>query len=91
MPKSDLLRFARVSCRLSSDTWTATSRDRLLDEMTTQPYFLTQVVVENVPREVRERLMARMPADVLRPTGERTVLDYLRPLKDRINSVLREK
>jgi multidrug efflux pump subunit AcrA (membrane-fusion protein) len=68
------------------------SRDRLIDETTRQPYFLTQIVVEDVPREVRERLMAGMPADVLLPTGERTVLDYLvRPLKDRINSALREK
>jgi len=68
------------------------SRDRLIDETTRQPYFLTQVVVEDVPREVRERLMAGMPADVLLPTGERTVLDYLvRPLKNRINSALREK
>jgi HlyD family type I secretion membrane fusion protein len=68
------------------------SRDRLLDDATKQPYFLTQIVVEDVPREVRERLTAGMPADVLLPTGERTVLDYLvRPLKDRINSALREK
>jgi hypothetical protein len=58
------------------------TRDRLLDETTRQPYFLTQVVVENVPREVRERLLVGMPADVLLPTGERTALDYLiRPLK----------
>jgi HlyD family type I secretion membrane fusion protein len=68
------------------------SRDRLIDETTRQPYFLAQVVVEDAPREVRERLTAGMPADVLFPTGERTVLDYLvRPLKDRINSALREK
>jgi HlyD family secretion protein len=68
------------------------SRDRLIDETTKQPYFLAQVVVEDAPREVRERLTAGMPADLLFPTGERTVLDYLvRPLKDRINSALREK
>jgi HlyD family secretion protein len=68
------------------------SRDRLIDETTRQPYFLAQVVVEDLPREVRARLTAGMPADVLLPTGERTVLDYLvRPLKDRINSALREK
>jgi HlyD family secretion protein len=68
------------------------SRDRLIDETTRQPYFLAQVVVEDLPREVRQRLTAGMPAEVLFPTGERTVLDYLvRPLKDRINSALREK
>jgi HlyD family type I secretion membrane fusion protein len=68
------------------------SRDRLMDETTRQPYFLAQVVVEDLPREVREHLVAGMPAEVLFPTGERTILDYLvRPLKDRMSSALREK
>ena len=68
------------------------SRDRLIDEVTKQPYFFAQIVVEDVPREVKDRLIAGMPAEVLLPTGERTVLDYLvRPLKDRINSALRER
>jgi hypothetical protein len=61
------------------------SRDRLVDEATKQPYFLAQVVAEDVPDDVREHLTAGMPADVVMPTGERTVLDYLvRPLKDRL-------
>jgi HlyD family type I secretion membrane fusion protein len=68
------------------------SRDRLIDETTKQPYFLAQVLAEDVPPDVRERLTAGMPAEVLFPTGERTVLDYLiRPLKDRMNSALRER
>jgi HlyD family type I secretion membrane fusion protein len=68
------------------------SRDRLFDEANRQPYFLAQVVAEDVPEEVRERLTAGMPADVVMPTGERTVLDYLvRPMKDRLRSALRER
>jgi multidrug efflux pump subunit AcrA (membrane-fusion protein) len=41
---------------------------------------------------VKDRLSAGMPADVIFPTGERTVLDYLvRPLKDRLRGVMRER
>jgi HlyD family secretion protein len=68
------------------------SRDRLTDEQTKQPYFLVQVVAEDIPGPIKERLSAGMPADVIFPTGERTVLDYLvRPLKDRMRGVMREK
>ena len=68
------------------------SRDRLIDDTTRQPYFLAQVVAENVPQDVRERLTAGMPAEVIIPTGERTVLDYLvRPMKDRMRGALRER
>jgi HlyD family type I secretion membrane fusion protein len=68
------------------------SRDRLMDDATKQPYFLDQVVADDIPGSVKERLSAGMPADVIFPTGERTVLDYLvRPLKDRLHGVMREK
>jgi len=68
------------------------SRDRLVDEQTKQPYFLAQVVVDDIPSFVKDRLSAGMPADVIFPTGERTVLDYLvRPLKNRLRGVMREK
>jgi HlyD family type I secretion membrane fusion protein len=68
------------------------SRDRLTDEQTKQPYFLAQIVAEDIPTTVKERLSAGMPADIIFPTGERTVLDYLvRPLKDRLRGVMREK
>jgi HlyD family type I secretion membrane fusion protein len=68
------------------------SRDRLTDEQTKQPYFLAQVVADDIPPVVKERLSAGMPADIIFPTGERTVLDYLvRPLKDRLRGVMREK
>jgi len=68
------------------------SRDRLMDEVTKQPYFLALVVCEDIPFEVRDHLTAGMPADLIFPTGERSVLDYLvRPLKDRMNSAMRER
>ncbi len=68
------------------------SRDRLFDETTRQPYFLAQVVVDDIPTELRDRLVAGMPADLVFPTGERTVLNYLvRPMQDRMNSAFRER
>ena len=68
------------------------SRDRLVDEATHQPYFLAQVVVEDIPEELRDHIVAGMPADLVFATGERTVLNYLiRPLQDRMNSAFRER
>jgi HlyD family type I secretion membrane fusion protein len=68
------------------------SRDRLTDEATKQAYFLAQVVADDVPDYVRQRLTAGMPAEVIMPTGERTILDYLvKPLKDRMRGALRER
>lgn len=68
------------------------SRDRLVDEATKQPYFLAQVVVDDIPPEIRDHLVAGMPANLVFPTGERTLLNYLvRPLQDRMNSAFRER
>jgi HlyD family type I secretion membrane fusion protein len=68
------------------------SRDRIVDESTRQPYFLAQVVVNKIPDEVRDHLVAGMPAELVFPTGERTVLNYLvRPLQDRMNGAFRER
>ena len=69
------------------------SRDRLGDEVNKQqPYFLAQVVVDDIPEELRDRIVAGMQADLVFPTGERTVLNYLiRPLQDRMNSAFRER
>jgi HlyD family type I secretion membrane fusion protein len=70
------------------------SRDRLVDDQTKQPYFLTRIVVDdaNVPRQVRNRISAGMPVEVIIPTGERTVVDYLvRPLFNHARKAMREK
>lgn len=71
---------------------TSVSRDRLIDEATKLPYFLALVSVADVPNELRHRLTAGMQAELVFPTGERTVLNYLTlPLKERLNTALREK
>jgi HlyD family type I secretion membrane fusion protein len=70
------------------------SHDRLLNEQSKQPYFLARVVVDKdeVPTMVKERIKAGMPAEVMVPTGERTVISYLvRPLRNRASSAFREK
>jgi HlyD family secretion protein len=68
------------------------SRDRLVDETKRDQYFLAQVVVHDVPPDLEGRLVAGMPADLVFPTGERTVLNYLvRPLEDRLHGAMRER
>ena len=73
---------------------TTVSGDRMTDELSKQPYFLARVVVKEneIPSEIRGRITAGMPADVVIPTGERTVVDYLiRPLQNRARKALREQ
>lgn len=70
------------------------SRDRLIDENTRMPYYLAQVAVRDtdVPTNLKERLRPGMPAEVVFPTGERTVLDYLtRPLTEAVTTSFRER
>jgi HlyD family type I secretion membrane fusion protein len=68
------------------------SRDRLLEESNKQAYFLAQVVVDDIPEELRDLIVAGMPADLVFATGERTVLNYLvRPLQDRLHGAFRER
>lgn len=70
------------------------SRDRLLDEVTKESYFDAQVIVDRpeLPREIVSRLTAGMPADVVIPTGERTVFDYLvTPIVERFYTSMRER
>jgi len=70
------------------------SRDRLTDEQAKQPYFLARIVVEedNIPVQIRDRITAGMPSEIVVPTGERSVIDYLvRPLRNRASKALREQ
>jgi HlyD family secretion protein len=55
------------------------SHDRLTDEVTHQPYFLglVEVSTTDIPNELRQRLRAGMPAEVIVSSGSRTVLSYL--------------
>ena len=72
----------------------AISRDRLLDEATREAYFDAQISVErkSLPDGIINRLSAGMPADVIIPTGERTVFDYLvSPIVERFQASMRER
>jgi HlyD family secretion protein len=55
------------------------SRDRLLDEGSKQPYYRGIVVLDKaqIPEELRSRVIAGMPSEVIVASGERTVLNYL--------------
>ncbi|WP_406857373.1 HlyD family type I secretion periplasmic adaptor subunit [Alsobacter sp. KACC 23698] len=70
------------------------SRDRLVDEASRQPYFLAQVAVSDtdIPEEMKARLRAGMPAEVVFPSGERTALEYMiHPLKEAFAKGFRER
>jgi len=72
----------------------AISRDRLLDDVTKEPFFdaLVNVGRKEVPAAVADRLSAGMPAEVIIPTGERTVMNYLvAPVTERFYSSMRER
>lgn len=58
------------------------------------PYFLARIAVpdNDVPDDIRSRVTAGMPAEVIMATGERTLLDYLiSPLADAVRKSLRER
>jgi hypothetical protein len=70
------------------------SRDRLVDDATKDPYFDTQINVDrkNLPDAIVKKLSAGMPAEVVIPTGERTVFAYLiSPLSERFGASMRER
>ncbi len=75
-------------------TLSSVSADRLTDDATHQPYFLGLVSVNklDIPEDLRERLRAGMPAEVIAPLAERSVLSYLiSPLEDAWQKSLREQ
>jgi HlyD family secretion protein len=55
------------------------SKDRLVDEASHEPYYLGLVSVSklDIPEDLRGRLRAGMPAEVIVSSGSRTVLGYL--------------
>lgn len=70
------------------------SKDRIFDEANKTAYFLAIVRVDdsNLPKEVADRITAGMPAEVIVPTGERTVLQYLfEPLSNTLRKTMREE
>lgn len=70
------------------------SRDRLSDPQNKTDYFLgiVRVDVKQLPPHLRAKVTAGMPAQVIVPTGERTVLQYLfSPLRDTLRTTMREE
>ncbi|USQ97430.1 HlyD family type I secretion periplasmic adaptor subunit [Caulobacter sp. RL271] len=70
------------------------SRDRLTDPEGKISYFLgiVKVDVKQLPKPLRAKVTAGMPAQVIVPTRERTVLDYLfSPLRDAMRTTMREE
>ncbi len=70
------------------------SSDRIIDEATRQPYYLAVIGVDErkLPPQIRGRLKPGLPAEVVVPTGERTVLQYMiEPLTATLRQGLREK
>ena len=70
------------------------SRDQIVNEMSKQSYFLARIVVDekDIPTMIKDGIKAGMPVEVIVPTGERTVMNYLiRPLRNRASTAFREK
>ncbi len=70
------------------------SRDRLSDPEGKTSYFLGIVTVDikQLPKPLRAKVTAGMPAQVIVPTRKRTVLDYLiSPLRDTLRTTMREE
>ena len=70
------------------------SHDRMIDETTRMPYFLVQIRIRDtdIPDELKYKLTAGMPAEVVVATGERTIFQFLvSPLSNVFARTFREK
>lgn len=86
--------FHRASLPLVTGAVRTISNDRLLDDLTKEPYFAAEVTVDRqtIPDDLRDKLTAGLAADVIIPTGERTALQYLiSPLVERFQMSMRER
>jgi HlyD family type I secretion membrane fusion protein len=70
------------------------SEDRLVDEANHTSYYMAVVDVPetNLPEELKGKLRAGMPTEVIAPTGSRTALQYaFRPLSNALSGAMRER
>lgn len=70
------------------------SGDRVVDERAQMEYFLVQITIPPVELEKLgdQKILAGMPAEVVLPTGERTLINYLiSPLMDAMRRGLLER
>lgn len=64
------------------------------DNANESPYYLARVTVDenDIPEEIKDRLTAGMPADVVITTGERTVINFIAsPLMDAVRKSMIEE
>lgn len=89
-----LPQFRTYSSQLITGTVRTISQDAVQDSPDKPAYYAVEVAVQrdSIPDTIAEKLMAGMNVQVLIPTGERTVMQYLiAPLVDRMNTALRER
>jgi HlyD family type I secretion membrane fusion protein len=70
------------------------SQDRLTDDATHMPYYLAIVDVPEsiLPAQLRGKLRAGLPVEIVAPTGSRTALQYiLGPLSNALSGTMRER
>ncbi len=70
------------------------SEDRLVDEANHTSYYMAVVDVPetNLPAELKGKLRAGLPTEVIAPTGSRTALQYIfRPLSNALSGAMRER
>ncbi len=70
------------------------SEDRLVDEANHTSYYMAVVDVPetNLPEELKGKLRAGLPTEVIAPTGSRTALQYIfRPLSNALSGAMRER
>lgn len=69
------------------------SADRLLDKVTSRPYYLARIKIDNAAMTTSDaRMIAGMSADVFIQLGDRTVLEYLAaPVLRSFNRGMRER
>jgi len=70
------------------------SQDRLSDEATHSAYYLAVVNVpdKNLPPELQGKLRAGLPAEIVAPTGSRSMLQYImQPLGNALRKSMRER
>ena len=90
------LRFSALNARVTPEvdaTVTYVSADRLIDEVTQEPYYTARMEIAALPPEVREeQIYPGMPVEAFIRRDERTFLEYLvRPISDSFNRAFTEE
>lgn len=91
------VRFASFHSRtipIIDGTIRSVSQDRLIDEAAKTSYYqaIVDVPETNLPPELKGKLRAGMPVEVIAPTGQRTALQYIfRPLSNALTGAMRER